>query len=95
MSESLGTVAFSVRLTAGMTIVDGEWVPVERLYRFSGQITEDALTGELVRRSIDGDIGSATSEGIELSRENRDATIEMSCDQWQRIRTRALLLRNG
>jgi hypothetical protein len=94
LSESLGTIAFTVRLTAGMTIVKGEWVPMERQYSFSGRIAEDALFGSLVAGSGDGDIGSSVSEEIELSREYGDTTIEMSCDQWSALRTQAMFLRS-
>jgi hypothetical protein len=92
IDEAAGKIAFTAKLSLGMTTAKGTnaWVRTKDVYEFAGTIDKDTIAGVLSKRQADDPPGRTTKESVALRRQPRDSADDTSYDQW--IRTWTLIL---
>jgi len=92
IDEAAGKIAFTAKLSLGMTTAKGttEWVRTKDVYELTGTIDKDAIAGVLSKRQADDPPGRTTKESVTLKRQPHDSTDDTSYDQW--IKTWTLIL---
>jgi hypothetical protein len=82
LDESAGTLAFTAKLSLGITRGTSDWVPTRDLYQFTGEIDADTIVGTLVTGQVDSKAESR--EYVVLRRQPRETAAAASRDAWLR-----------
>jgi hypothetical protein len=84
VDERTGTIAFTAKLSLGMTMIAKEWVPSRHLFEFSGRIDGNVLSGVLVTRLVsDGGTRTASTEKVVFARELDSRAAPSSYAEWR------------
>jgi hypothetical protein len=84
VDERTRTIAFTARLSLGVTMVAREWVPSRDIFEFSGRIDRDALSGVLITRVVgDGATRTTSTEKVVLPREPDSRASPSSYAEWR------------
>jgi hypothetical protein len=80
LDERTGTLAFTAKLSLGVTRETADWVATRDFYQFTGEINADAIVGSLVKRLVHANAESR--EHVVFRRQPRETAATVSHEAW-------------